>query len=440
MLPRICFPLVLVAILCHLCGLCGLCGGEAQGPTSNEALALAMINLHRADTWQGNFAVKQSVRAGAVPGVTSASARRALSSPRSVKPGLIWNPQLAATAKALLSTPIPPEKPLEATAAAATAGYAGEVFGAIGMAPGDLESNYAALFVRRVGTTTGKDPKPVFAGPGLLAARWREIGIAVRLGKPAPVLVVVLGVGPPGRMAGGTAWQDVNRNGQPDAGELLQGLTVTIAGASMTTGPGGVWWLPLSGNEATEVTLATAESKTKRAIPTGKGDSLIDWRAPIAADIVAADRAIAKAELVVKAKGVDEAQAELAAVALGARLWSLDDDRSARIATMTEPVAGRLQTAIDRCLEALTEDRTEFKAKVTAAQKPFGTALRDWARELDRLYDLREQLGKIQSAAKELRPQQADVLIGQIDKALKQSGDPAFVSQLRLWRDMAETF
>ncbi len=144
--------------------------------------------------------------------------------------------------------------------------------------------------------------------------------------------------------------------------------------------------------------------------------------------------------MVVKAKGVDEAQAELVAVALGARLWSLDDDRSARIATMTEPVAGRLQTAIDRCLEALTEDRTEFKAKVTAAQKPFGTALRDWARELDRLYDLREQLGKIQSAAKELRFQQADVLIGQIDKALKQSGDPAFVSQLRLWRDMAEAF
>ncbi len=70
MLPRFYLPLVIVAILC---------GGEAQGPTSNEALALAMINLHRADTRQGNFAVKQSVRAGAVPGVTSASARRALS-------------------------------------------------------------------------------------------------------------------------------------------------------------------------------------------------------------------------------------------------------------------------------------------------------------------------------------------------------------------------
>ncbi len=413
--------------------------GEPTPPTAAEAAVLANLNAHRVNPRMGGLAVLQSLRNGAVPGSNHRNMRPTIGG-KTAAPGLIWNPQLATAARDLLGAPLTAGMPLDGKAAAAATGYAGEVLAAGGSASGEIDMAYAALFVRRIGSSTGKDPKPLYAGPPMMATRWREVGVAIRRGKPDTVLVIVLGSGPAGRLAGGIAWQDGNRNGTPDAGETRDGVTVTIGGASMITGPSGIWWLPVPDATAAEALLATTTTKSTQPVPAGKGDTVINWRMPIAADEAAADRAIAKAEQSLKAKGPDGAQADLAAVALGARVWSLSDERQTRIAALTEPVASRLQTTIDACLEALTEDKSEFKAKLAAEQKPWGSALREWARELERLYALREQLGKIPRAPKEERPALADALMNQIESALKQPGDPAFANQLALWRDMAESY
>ncbi len=424
-MKRICLALAVAA------------GHLAGEPAAEAAQVVDHINRHRDDRRLGTFHLAQWVRAGAVPGLQHRLVVKRMHGTR-LPPGpgtLVWNVQLAAAAVQLLVDPIPAGKPVDASARAVTAGYSGAVAAEVGSASGPVEHAWAALAMRQVGTDSKQRDKILLGLPPLLEKRWREVGVAIRRDRQSTNLAVVVGEGPAGRLAGGIVWRDADRDGRPDANEVVDGFRVAGPGDASATSSGGLWRLEFPKTVAGALQLGAGKDAGTAALA-ADGDTFVRWRAPIVADQAAADAAIAKADAIIAASGTDQARSELVVLAMGARTWQLDPMRAARITVLTEPVAGRLQQDLDDCLAALGEERQEFRTRSAKVAQTWGSGLRAWLRELEQLQGLRARLGRVLQAPESERDKLTEALSKQLDAALQRSQDPACIAQLELWRGM----
>lgn len=417
-----------------------LAAGEAAAPavdpTGEEMALLALANQHRVDRIIGNNRVAHAIRAKQVEGSNSVWGQNA---PKGATPPLVLNPQLMATARALLKSGAKPvdKAEFDPLPAMREAGYAGGKGMAIfGLDAPNLNAAYAMTMLNRTGTKeVNNKPTDILAALMALKDQWREVGVAVSTAKGRTSAIIVLGQGAAKRYLGGTAYADANRNLAYDPGEGKAGVSVSCGGKSMTTGASGAWWLPLDDQNEATVSFSGDGSTATRTAAKGAGNVLIDWRMPSAADQKTADKLIADAEKAVKIDDLDKKRAPLAALLVGTRMAALDDERAKKVAVLIEPLVGEYDLLMGKILEALGEEPADFKKTLGEAQKPWKGAMPGWFKEAESLAKLRQQVNKVLAAPEEQQGKLAPPVLKQVAKAKGETIDPKFLEQYSTWEE-----
>lgn len=413
--------------------------GAGDVPTAEEVEALQMLNYHRLERRRGDNRITVAIKRKQV--TANMTAWNHSASGTAKQPPLVFNPALTAAARAVLkSGPKPVEKtPNDFAGAMKAAGYAPDKDGLtlIAMEAPSLSIAYAAAIAFPVGETTHNKTQlwPVFARGEALKGEFREAGVAVATAGGKTSLVMVLGLGSAKRHLGGLVFADANHNGTYDPGEGRAGVTVSAGGATMTTGPGGAWWLALDKDDAVDVTFDGQGAKAVRPAPKGAANIQIDWRLPLPADLKIADKLLADADRVAKEPDLEKKRKPLAALIAGTRGLCLDDERQKKVDDLTQPVRIEFEELVKNTLSALSEDQSAWKKRSSELQKPWKGGLSDWFKSADALYKLRQQVNAVQAAPAEQQPRQAAGLQKPLAKAIAETTDPAFMDQLLLWKD-----
>jgi hypothetical protein len=411
-------------------------------PTGQEIIALGLLDGYRADSGSGQVPLVHLMKIKALPINPQAWARGIGNSPKP-KPAtpLVINPLLMSAARTILDSGIGPvdKQPMAFAEPFHTIGYAPDATGQVLIARNavSLRVAFAAALTQVVGEREQKPHNmiPIFAAIEACSPAWREAGIAVATGKDGTCsLVMVLGAGSAKRHVGGVAYTDANRNGRYDAGEGQAGVQVAIGTATMTTGPGGAWWLALADEQPADISFAHGDQRAVRPLAQGADTQTIDWRIPTAADLKLADRLIAEAEKSPPANPAKQRQA-LSALLSGTRLAVLDDARQSKIATLTQPIQAEFDDLLRQAMAALSEDAPVFKKRMAALKKSWDGCVPKLFKEFDGLYALRQQVTDVLAAPEERQVVMAPPVIKQVEAASAESTDPLCLGQLDTWRE-----
>lgn len=412
-----------------------LCAGEPAGPTVDEAAILVLANTHRAERGLYDNRALELVRSKQAQG--SPQLMKFYPKASLVVPQLVANPQLTAAARALLAagTRNPENAFFDAKAAIAKEGYPGSA-AAIAVFCTDqpsLEAAYASTLFRGIERKDGKTAAVVPSASQLVGTTWREVGIAVTGGKGRYSLAMVFAMGSAKRHLGGVVYLDKERNLACDPGEGCPGVTVACGEASMVTGPGGVWWLPLAGEAAGEVRFTGGGVTAKRSFVAGPGNAVIDWRMPQVADQKEADRLIAAAEKAATQSDAEKQRPQLAALLIGMQLASLDDERQAKVDALLLPIREEFSNARGKLLAALADEPAVYKQAVADMQKSWKGVMPGWFKEAQGLGQLRQQV-LAALAPKDAKP--AAPVREALAKAEAASIDPVFRKQYAVMAGM----
>lgn len=435
---RAILPLLCVSIL-----LAGQAPPAADAPPSvDETVVLDLLNQFRTDPRSNHLWVDGALRRAEIPTDRSTTifwGRQKLDL-RVQRQPLVFNPQLMQAARAVLAAKPRPErlKPVDALAPIKAAGYSPDAKGLALTGP-DADALHLALAVALVHVVAedASNPKyivPKFGLAEALLPEWREAGVAVAVSGKKYSVAIVLGQGSAKRYLGGLAYADANRNGRYDAGEGKAGVTAKIGAASVTTGPGGAWWLAQAGDDAVDVTFTGDGFTAVRAAPKAAANAQIDWRLPNAADLKAADKLIEAAEKDFKADDEGRRKAQAALLA-GTRRAVLDDARTAKVATLVESIKEEYDEMMKRLLGGMSGTPDEFKSALDAAKKRWKGSFAPLFKEVEALYKLREGVNKAQTAPADQHAKLVPPLLQQIEKAMPVSCEPVLVDQLLLWRE-----
>lgn len=411
----------------------------ANAPTAEELVILDLLNTHRADFIRGNNRITTAVRAKQVAANPSHWAHAANGTGKSLP--LVVSPALTAAARSLLKAGTKPveKQRFDALPAMKAAGYANDKAGLamFGLELPTLAIAYAAAATNVTEETeANKQTFSKYAGIEALKAEWREVGIAVGAGKAGKQsVVIVLGQGTAKRHVGGIVYADANRDGEYQLGEGRAGVTVSCGGATMTTGPGGAWWLALDSDAEGQVTFTGDGHTASRPLAKGTANVGIDWRLPNAADLKTADKLIADAEKDVKNPDLEKRRGPLAALLYGTRMAVLDDARQKKVDELVAPIRDEFDDTSRKLMAALGEEPADFKKRFSELQKRWKGGMPGWFKEADAMARLRQQVTAVQAAPADQQPKLAPAAIKSVEKALAEATDPVFLDQYRVWHE-----
>lgn len=418
--PRCSLPLLLLATLS---------AGEAlPPPTLEEAALLGLTNAHRSQRWQYDPLIVKLTPKNMPDGTSVQGYCKSYFKPQ---PPLVHSPQLAAAARALLAAGTVMKEDSLPDAAAARFGYPASAATAATIVRGaaSIEAAYANSLVYWVGSNSGRK---VISFQTVLTTTWQEVGIAVARGAKGLDAVAVYGKGGP-RTAGGVVYADANRDLAYDAAEGVAGVTVTCGAASMTTGPGGVWWLGVP-EAAGTVTFASAGMQAVRPVAAGKDAAVIAWRVPPAEELKQLDAAITAAKSAAAARKPDSEDWPAAMIDLHLRtlLLDLDSARQEQIAALIQPLADEFDSMRRKYLSDLDGDAKAFGQRLAKDRGHYpGTQAARWFKELQTMAALRQQVvaACLPTAAGKTGP----ALWDELAKAKTASCDPVFRRQYENW-------
>jgi len=397
-------------------------------PTQDEAALLGFANAHRSQRWQYDPVIVKLLPKNMPDGTSVLGYCKSYFKPMRQ---LVHSPPLAAAARALLASGANMPEGALPDAAAAQSGYPAGAKTAATIVRGaaSIEAAYAGSLQFWCGTNSGRK---VISFQTVLTTPWQEAGVAISRGAKGIDAVVVYGMGGAARVAGGAVYADANRDLAYDAAEGVVGVVVTCGGASMTTGPGGVWWMTLPDAGAGSVTFATAGIKATRTIEAGN-DSGIFWRVPPADELKQVDTAIAAAKSAAAGRKPDSDNWPAAMVDLHMRILFLDLDsaRQEQVATLIQPLADEFDSMRRRYLADLDGDAKAFSQRLNKDRTRYpGTASR-WFKELQTMAALRRQVVAAGAATEPGKIPPA--LWEELAKARAASCDPVFRRQYEGW-------
>ncbi|MEK7413382.1 MAG: hypothetical protein AAB263_08700 [Planctomycetota bacterium] len=422
-------------------------GGQ---PTPTETAALELINVYRAKTREAENRFEVILREYAdkkAPMISGWVARSWVNGNSKLQGGIapvVINPALMASARGLLNGKIqwinnqrlPFAEPFRG------AGYTPNANGLILV--GAQAPSLRATFVRAMTNTTSETPeKPpkahyTFAGREALDPGWREVGIAVDESGGKFSLVIILGRGSATRYLGGATFADANHNSTCDSGEALAGVKITAGDVSTVSGPTGVWWMELKNADAIDVVISGGGFTSTRKVAAGTGNVGIDWRVPNTNDIKNAKKFLADAEKGAKDKDEEKRRKALATVLSGTRMAILDDELQRTVDAFTQPIREDYDELIRKAMAALSEDEATFKTRMHEYELPWKGALTSWFKEMNNLYQLRQQVNEMSSARADKRAATVPALTTQLTKAIASSCDPTLQEQYELLRTSLE--
>lgn len=398
-------------------------------PTQDEAALLGFANAHRSQRWQYDPVIVRLLPKPMPDGTSVLGYCKSYFKP---KQPLVHNPRLAAAARALLASGADMPEGALPDAAAARFGYPAGAKTAATIVRGaaSIEAAYAGSLQFWCGTNSNRK---VISFQTVLITTWQEVGIAIARGAKGIDAVMVYGMGGAPRVAGGVVYADANRDLDYDAAEGVAGIVVTCGGASMATGPGGVWWMTLPDAAAGAVAFETAGMKASRAFAEGKDNVSISWRVPPPDELKQLDAAIAAAKAAAAARKPDNDDWPAAMVDLHMRtlLPDLDSGRQEQIAALVQPLADEFDSMRRRYLGMLDGDAKAFGQQLAKDRPRYpGTAAR-WFKELQTMAALRRQV--VAACMPAEAGKTGPALWDELDKAKAASCDPVFRRQYENW-------
>lgn len=414
-----------------------IAGEPAVDPNSDEMAMLMQANHHRTDRVSGDNRISEMIKTKRVAANLQSWVH--MGGKGIALPPLVLNPALTATARKLLQDGAkPPDKaPFDAAPAAQAAGYAAakDVIAIIGLDAPDLAAAYATALLNIIGMKQANNQTlPIFAAQGAMSAAYREVGIAVNQAKGRCNVVIMLGKGTAKRYLGGVVYIDADHDLAYEPGEGKAGVQVSYAGASMTTGASGAWWLAVDSDAAGELSFSGGGSTTKRPVAKGAATMTIDWRMPDPADQKTADRLIADAEKVAANPDLEKKRVPLAALLSGTRMAALDDARQKQIDDLVAPLLGDYDSAVAKVLVSLADEPAEAKKKLADLRRDWKGAMPAWFKEAENLAKLRQQVVSVLSATKDQAKLGAP-LLKQVQKAAAETVEPKFLHQYAVWEE-----
>ncbi len=416
----------------------------SSSPTGDEVTIYQRLNSHRADRMRGDERLRAELGRQQVT-ILSLAWTRSFFKPGNV-PGLVFNPLLNQAAHEVMTAGAKPlvEQPNEVTGVLAKVGYkqTAETILLLAVDAASPQAAYDLAMAQIIGESSSPDKKatwPKYASPEIHRPGLREVGIAMSGGKDHWTLVMILGSGSAKRHAGGTVYSDTNHNGMYDLDEGVSGAQVTVAGTTMTTGPGGGWWASLPTTDEVEVSFAKDAAKSSIKLDKGDKNVIADWRMPLATDLKIADKLLVDCDKLPLAGDLDKRRKPLAALLVGTRCLALDSERQKRIETLVAPVMSEYLAAVSTMVSLLSEEPDVFRKKFAELNKLWAGAMPTWFKDADSLYKLKQQVLAVLAATAEHREKSLKPTLKLVEKAKETSVDPAFYDQLNNMQTQLES-
>ena len=416
-------------------------------PTEAEVTALGLLNLYRMKTREAEYIIDgilqehEQRKVYLFPRDMGSQWVVARKKPEGLISPVVINPALMTVARTLLSQkvkwvnkqPVPFAEPFR------TAGYTPDTKGLIliGSECTSLRVAFVQSLVNIVGEgMANKGTKTetlirVFAGRESLQAPWREAGVAVEESGGKCSLVIVLGTGAAMRYVGGITYADANHNGVCDPGEAKAGVKITAGDLSATSGPAGAWWIPLTKTDEMDIVFTVDGLTGTRKIPLAAASEIIDWRVPNAADMKNADKLLADNDKAAKDKDEEKRRKALAAVLAGTRMAILDDDHQHKVDAFIQPIREDYDELLRKALSTMGEDEATYKKRMNEYKLPWKGCFTAWFKEIDSLYQLRQQVSDLSLAKSDKRTAAIPGLTATLAKAIATSTDPVLQEQFQ---------